>query len=78
MSRVSNLPEDTDLVNEIPLVHTDENVSEILAAEVEESDLELEEKQELLNTVSVSSKKSKLCLKLFYHNNILNLMILAF
>ena len=46
------------LVNEIPPVNSGENVSEIIALKVEESHLNLEEKEELLNTVSVFSDVS--------------------
>ena len=55
MSPFPNLSEDTYLVNEIPPVNSDENVSEILAVMVEESHLDLEEKEELLNIVSLFS-----------------------
>jgi hypothetical protein len=58
MSPFPNLPEDTYLVNEIPPVNSNENVCEILAVKVEESHLDLEEREELLNTVSLFSDVS--------------------
>jgi hypothetical protein len=55
MSPFPNFPEKTYIVNEIPPVVSDENVSEILAVKVEESHLNLEEKEELFNNVSLFS-----------------------